>query len=158
MADDTGTDTGTNSTKQLVKLVAAGVSGATKSYAPKLKSVKKVRGKIFKSRGDTSEPMAGVVSKLTKDNPISDKKYDTTSAGSNYIQGIVGTPLANAPSVGADVNARLARLQNDVMTKIFKKDTGKIDIRLQAPVDRSAGAPHRISTSTVAMTKTKRKR
>jgi len=151
MADAAGTDTGTNSTQQLVKLVAAGVSGAAKSYAPKIKSVKKVRGKIFKSRGDTSEPMAGVVSKLTKDNPISDKKYDITSAGSNYIQGIVGTPLANAPSVGADVNARLARLNNEVMTKIFKKDTAKITPRLQAPVDRSAGAPHKISTSTVTI-------
>lgn len=130
----------TNSTQALVKLVTAGITSTTKKTETKIKSAKKVRGKIFRTRTDET-PSVAMVSKLTKDNPISDKKYDTKSTGSDYIQGIVGTPLADAPSVGATVGARLKRLSQSVEPKIQQVVAG-LNSKL-----------HRISTGNVAMTK-----
>lgn len=137
-ANKTQTEEDTNSTENLVKLVTQQVMASMKSATEKTQLTKEKTKKKFTvskvaPRYASSTPPEAK-NRFTEGNDLSTGKYDPAPKGSKFITGDVSTPLADAPSVGANVNARLNRLQNSVLTKIFKKDTGKIEPILQTPV------------------------
>lgn len=117
-----------NSTENLLKLFASSMSGTTKKTKAKT-SGKKLRRSFSVGRANTTPPAA--VNRFTSGSGLSEGKYDAKDLGTNFVVGNVSTPLADAPSVGASVNARLKRLHHTVESKVFKKDTGSIKVRLQ---------------------------
>lgn len=120
----------TNSTAALMKLVTQGVSNATNSAQTKISfgAAKKATLKANKfNRRVGNETPQNVVSRLTAGNEMSDSKMDTTELGSIYIQGKEGTTLANAPSIGVNMTARLKRLSQSVEPKLQKVVAGLND-------------------------------
>lgn len=85
----------------------------------------------FPKRGGGSETPPKAGTNLQSETKLAKGQYDTDPKGTKYITGETGTALADAPSVGANVNARLKRLQNRIEAAIFRKDTGVVSPKLQ---------------------------
>jgi hypothetical protein len=117
----------TNSTSTLIKLVTQAVSSSaggaktkiSKSEAARAAKKAALKSNTFKRRVAYS-PSTDAINRMTVNNKISDSAIDASPLGSDYIQGKTGTALADAPSVGANVTARLNRLSQSVEPKIQK--------------------------------------
>ena len=107
------------------------VSGTNKKAVPKTYRAKEAHVIRFQKRGGGSEKPPEAGPNLQSETKLSKGQYDVAPKGNKLIVGERGTPLADAPSVGANVNARLKRLQAKIERDIFKKDTGSTNPKLQ---------------------------
>lgn len=119
--------------KQTTQAVMDSIKKTAKTTSDE-KTYKAKTGKHFRKRGGGPEtpPPAGPT--LGSETKLAKGQFDVTPTGSRYISNKSGASLASAPSIGANVNARLQRLQNKIQTDIFKKDTGIVSPKLQAVV------------------------
>jgi len=139
----------TNSTGELIKLVAQGVASTTKNTQTKMTKAEIKRNTFksntFKRRVADNTPK-DAINRMTVNNKISDSAIDASPLGSTYIQDKEGSALATAPSVGVNVVARLKRLSESVEPKLQKVVAG---------LNRKINP---ISTSNVAMIAKKTRR